>query len=126
MNIDKNLLYTKDHEWVKREDDLAYIGIADYAQDSLGDIVYVELPDEEDNFDAEESVASVESVKAASEVFTPFSGTIVEVNEDLDDDPGILNEKPYEAWIVKMKIDDPSELDELLSAEEYEDFLKEE
>lgn len=126
MNIDKNLLYTKDHEWVKRDGDLAYIGIADYAQDSLGDIVYVELPDEEDNFDAEESVASVESVKAASEVFTPFAGTIVEVNEDLDDDPGILNEKPYEAWIVKMKIDDPSELDELMSAEEYEDFLKEE
>ncbi|MDO5754644.1 MAG: glycine cleavage system protein GcvH [Tissierellia bacterium] len=126
MNIDKNLFYTEDHEWVKKEDDYAYIGIADYAQDSLGDIVYVELPDEEDNFEAEESVASVESVKAASEVFTPFSGTVVEVNEDLDDDPGILNEKPYEAWIVKMKVDDPAELDKLMSAEEYENFLKEE
>lgn len=126
MRVEKGLLYTKDHEWVKVEGDEAYIGLADYAQSNLGDIVYVELPDEGDEFDAEEEIASVESVKAAAEVFSPISGEVVAANEDLDDDPALINADPYANWIIKMSIKDKAELDELMDDKAYEEFLAEE
>ena len=122
--VAKDLLYTKDHEWIKVDGDVYEIGLADYAQDSLGDIVYVELPDVDDEIDAEDSVASVESVKAASEVYTPFACTIVEVNEELDDEPGNINKAPYESWIAKVKFEDFDE-SKLMNSDEYEKFLGE-
>lgn len=126
MKVEKGLLYTKDHEWVKVEGDEAYIGLADYAQSNLGDIVYVELPDAGDEIDAEEELASVESVKAAAEVFAPISGEVLEANEDLDDDPALLNSDPYANWIVKVSIKDKAELDGLMDDKAYEEFLAEE
>ena len=126
MKVVKCLLYTKDHEWVKVEGEEAYIGLADYAQHNLGDIVYVELPDVGDEVDAEEELASVESVKAAAEVFAPISGEVLEANEDLDDDPALLNSDPYANWIVKVSIKDKAELDGLMDDKAYEEFLAEE
>src|SRR5699024_2588275 len=126
MKVLEGLLYTEDHEWIKIDGDEATIGLADYAQDALGDIVYVELPEEEDEFDAEEALGAVESVKAASDIFMPVSGEIIEVNEDLLDEPALLNEDPYENWIVKIKVADKSELDNLMSSEDYKKFLDEE
>lgn len=125
MKVLKDLYYTEDHEWLKVEGDEAYIGLSDYAQDSLGDIVYVELPEIDDEFEKEEAFSAVESVKAAADVFMPVDGKIVEVNEDLLDDPGLLNEEPYESWIAKIELTDKSQLDDLMSAEEYEKFLEE-
>ncbi|MDO5649236.1 MAG: glycine cleavage system protein GcvH [Gallicola sp.] len=126
MKVEKGLLYTKDHEWVKVEGEEAYIGLADYAQHNLGDIVYVELPDVGDEVEAEEELASVESVKAAAEIFAPISGEVVEANEDLDDDPALLNADPYANWIVKVSIKDKAELDGLMDDKAYEEFLAEE
>ena len=126
MKVEKGLLYTKDHEWVKVEGEEAYIGLADYAQSNLGDIVYVELPDAGDEIEAEEELASVESVKAAAEVFSPISGEVLEANEDLDDDPALLNADPYANWIVKLSIKDKAELDGLMDDKAYEEFLAEE
>lgn len=126
MKVEKGLLYTKDHEWVKVEGEEAYIGLADYAQHNLGDIVYVELPDVGDEVEAEEELASVESVKAAAEVFAPISGEVLEANEDLDDDPALLNSDPYANWIVKVSIKDKAELDALMDDKAYEEFLAEE
>ena len=125
MNVEKGLLYTKDHEWVKVDGDAAYVGIADFAQSNLGDIVYVELPEVDDDIDAEDSLASVESVKAAAEVFAPASGTVIEVNEELEDDPALLNKAPYENWIAKINLSDKSQLDGLMNDAEYTEFLKE-
>ncbi len=125
MNVEKGLLYTKDHEWVKVDGDAVYVGIADFAQSNLGDIVYVELPETDDDLSAEDELASVESVKAAAEVFSPVDGTVVEVNEDLEDDPALLNKAPYENWIAKITLSDKSQLDGLMSDEEYTEFLKE-
>ncbi|WP_300410678.1 glycine cleavage system protein GcvH [Lagierella sp.] len=125
MKVEKGYLYTKDHEWVKVDGDIAEIGVCDYAQNNLGDIVYVDLPDEDDEVEVEEEIASVESVKAAAEVMSPVSGTVVEVNEELDDDPALLNKAPYEAWICKIEMSDKSELDNLMSDAEYEEFVKE-
>ncbi len=125
MKVEKGLLYTKDHEWVKVDGDVAEIGIADFAQSNLGDIVYVELPDVDDELAAEDELASVESVKAAAEVFAPIDGVVVEVNEDLDDDPALLNQDPYANWIAKVKVSDNSQLEGLMSDAEYEEFLKE-
>jgi len=126
MKVLKDLYYTKDHEWLKVEGDEAYIGLTDFAQDSLGDIVYVELPEVDDEFSKEDAFAAVESVKAASDVFMPVDGKIVEVNEALLDEPGLINEDPYENWIAKIEIADKSQLDELLAADEYEKLLDEE
>ena len=126
MKVMKDLYYTKDHEWVKVEGDLAFVGIADFAQSSLGDIVYVELPEVDDEFDKEEAFGAVESVKAASDVFMPIGGKVVEVNEELIDDPALLNSDPYENWMIKIEIKDKAELDELMTSEEYEKFLDEE
>ena len=126
MNVQKDLLYTKDHEWVKVEGDTALVGIADYAQHSLGDIVYVDLPDADDEMDKGDALAAVESVKAAADVYIPISGKILEANEALDDEPSLLNSDPYGAWIAKVAIADKAELDELMNSEDYEKFLAEE
>ncbi len=126
-NIPEELKYSKDHEWVKVDGDVATVGITDYAQDSLGDVVYVELPNEGENFKSHDAFGSVESVKAVSEIFTPIAGEIVETNEGLNDAPEVVNDDPYgDAWLVKIKMDNSGELDELLSSEEYGEFLKSE
>lgn len=125
-NIPENLRYSKDHEWVSVADGVASLGITDYAQSSLGDVVYVDMPRVGDKFGAHESFGSVESVKAVSEIFTPVAGEVVEVNEGLNDSPEKVNSDPYgEAWFVKIKLDNPGEVDALLSGEEYEEYLNE-
>ncbi len=127
MNIPSELKYSREHEWIRVEDSLATIGITDYAQEELGDIVNVELPDEGSEIHKDESFGAVESVKASSEVFSPLSGKIVEVNEPLMDAPEMINEDPYdEGWMVKIELSDSSELDDLLDAEGYEQYVKEE
>ncbi len=126
MKVLKGLYYSNDHEWVKVEGDEAFVGITDYAQEHLGDIVYVELPEVDDEFAKEDSFSVVESVKAASDVYLPVSGKILAVNEALEDDPALLNTDAYENWIVKITLSDKAELDELMSSEEYEKFLAEE
>lgn len=126
-NIPEELRYSKDHEWVAVNGDTATIGITDHAQHSLGDVVYVELPNEGDNFNAHDAFGSVESVKAVSEIFTPVGGEVVETNGDLNDTPEVVNDDPYgDAWMVRIKMDNAGELDALLSAEEYEEYLKSE
>lgn len=125
MKILKELLYTKNHEWVKVEEDKAYIGITDYAQTHLGDIVFVELPEEGDEIEVAGSLSAIESVKAASDVYTPVSGEIIEINAELEDDPALLNKDAYENWIAVIKMNNKDELKELLSAEDYEKICKE-
>ncbi len=128
MSVPGDLQYTKSHEWVRTEGDTATIGITDHAQDELGDVVFVELPDEGDTFDAGDSFGTVESVKAVSDLYTPVGGEVVEVNSALEDAPENINEDPYgEGWIVKLHTtDDGSGDSDLLSAEEYEKVLEEE
>jgi len=126
MKVAKGLFYTEDHEWIKVDGEEALIGIADYAQDSLGDIVYVELPEVDDEFDKEEAFSAVESVKAAADIYMPVGGKVIEINEELLDDPSLLNQDAYENWMIKIEIADKSELDELMTSEEYEKFLDEE
>ena len=125
-NIPDNLHYTKDHEWVEVEDGIATIGITDYAQHSLGDVVFIELPETGDTFDTHESFGNVESVKAVSEIFTPVGGEVIEVNDDLNDSPETVNTDPYgDAWFVKIKMDNPGEADKMMTAAEYEEYLSE-
>ena len=126
MKIVSGLFYTKDHEWVKVEGNEAYVGITDFAQHALGDIVYVELPELDAEIEGEESFGTIESVKAASDMLMPITGTIVEVNEDLENDPALVNADPYENWIMKIKVSNMADLDELMNAEEYEVFCNEE
>ena len=124
-NIPENLRYSKDHEWVLVEGDVATIGITDYAQHALGDVVYVDMPREGDSFNSHEAFGSVESVKAVSEVFTPVAGEITEVNDALNDDAEKVNYDPYgAAWFIKIKMQNPNEADKMLSAEEYEEYLQ--
>jgi len=126
MIIKDDLKYSKEHEWVKIAGNKAYIGITDYAQNALGDIVFVELPEVGTEISAGDTFGVVESVKAASDIYCPVSGTITKVNEELVDSPEIINEDPYGAWIIEIELSDPSELDELMDDKEYEDFcLKE-
>ena len=126
-NVPEDLHYSKDHEWVRVEGDTATIGITDYAQNSLGDVVYVELPKAGENFASNESFGSVESVKAVSELFTPVSGQVTSVNDTLEDQPERVNTDPYgDAWMIRLKMSSPGEVDSLLTAAEYEDFTKEE
>ena len=126
MIIKDDLKYSKEHEWVKIAGNKAYIGITDYAQNALGDIVFVELPEVGTEISAGDTFGVVESVKAASDIYCPVSGTITKVNEELVDSPEIINEDPYGAWIIEIELTDPSELDELMDDKEYEDFcLKE-
>src|SRR5919107_5295946 len=123
-NVPEDLHYSKDHEWIKVEGDVGTIGITDYAQNSLGDVVFVELPKVGDKFGAHEAFGSVESVKAVSEIFTPVAGEVVEVNETLNDTPEKVNSDPYgDAWFVKIKMDNAGEADAMLSGEEYEEYL---
>ncbi|ADL69436.1 glycine cleavage system protein GcvH [Thermoanaerobacterium thermosaccharolyticum] len=124
MRIQEGLYYSKNHEWVKVEGDKAYVGITDYAQHSLGDIVYAELPDVDTILNAGDTLGTVESVKAASDVYCPISGKVIEVNQSVADDPSLLNSDPYENWMICVEMNDPSELDELMSPEEYSDFCK--
>lgn len=126
MKVMKDLLYTKDHEWVKVEGKKAYIGITDYAQHALGNIVFVELPEVDETFNEGDEFAVIESVKAASDAYMPISCTVVEVNEALDDEPALLNEDAFENWLIKVEISDESELDSLMTAEAYEAFCNEE
>ncbi|HEY0322135.1 MAG TPA: glycine cleavage system protein GcvH [Pyrinomonadaceae bacterium] len=122
-NVPEDLHYSKDHEWVRVEGDVAVIGITDFAQHALGDVVYVELPKPGEKFEAHESFGSVESVKAVSEIFTPISGEVVEVNESLNDEPEKVNTDPYgTGWMIRMRMSNPGEVDSLLSAVEYEEF----
>ena len=122
--IPENLRYSKDHEWVTVEDGVATIGITDYAQSSLGDVVYIDFPGVGDKLGAHESFGSVESVKAVSEVFTPLAGEVVATNESLNDSPEKVNSDPYgEAWFIKLKLDNPGDADALLSGEEYDEYL---
>lgn len=124
-NVPEDLHYSKDHEWVRVNGSIATIGITDYAQNSLGDVVYVELPKPGDEFATNESFGSVESVKAVSEVFTPVAGKVETINEQLNDSPENVNSDPYgEGWMIRLRMKNPGEVDSLLTAAEYEDFTK--
>ena len=124
MNFPKELKYSKTHEWLKMEDGVAVIGLTDFAQDELGDIVFINLPEEGDEFGVDDVFADVESVKAVSDINSPAAGSITEINEELLDAPEKINEAPYEAWLVKMEVSE--EADDLMSAEEYEAFIESE
>ncbi len=124
MNIPKELKYTESHEWVRLEGDVAIIGISDYAQSELGDIVFVELPEVGDAADKNEACGTIEAVKTVSDFNSPVSGEIIEVNQALEDEPTLVNTDCYEGgWIIKVKVDDASELDDLMDAAAYEEFV---
>lgn len=124
MNIPQNLKYTKDHEWVRVEGDIAIVGITDFAQHELGDIVYVEIETVGETMDREEVFGSVEAVKTVSDLFMPVSGEVLELNEELDANPELVNTDPYEAgWMVKVRLSDSSEVDSLLSADDYQALI---
>ena len=116
----EGIKYADSHEWVKVEGNIGFIGISDYAQHSLGDIVYVDLPSEGDEIHKSEEFGAVESVKAASDLYSPVSGTIIEINSALEGEPELINQDAYENWIIKVELADPSELDTLLDAADYE------
>ena len=123
-NIPENLRFSKDHEWIAVDGDIATVGITDYAQHSLGDVVYIDMPRSGDKFNLHEAFGSVESVKAVSEIFMPVAGEITEVNNGLNDAPENVNNDPYVAgWMVKVKMDNPLEADAMLSSIEYEEYL---
>lgn len=119
----EGLKYSESHEFVKVEGDEAYIGITDYAQHELGNIVYVDMPEVDDEVTAGEEFGAVESVKAASDLNSPVSGTVVEINEALEDEPGLINKDAFANWIIKVKLSDKSELDSLMDAKAYEAFI---
>ena len=121
MNIPSNLKYTSDHEWIKIEGDIATIGITDFAQSELGDIVYVEIETEGDTLDKGDVFGTVEAVKTVSDLFMPVKGEVIEVNSGIESEPESVNNDPYESgWMIKVKMEDPSEADNLLSAEQYQ------
>ena len=124
-NIPEDLHYSKDHEWIRVEGDTGTIGITDFAQNQLGDVVYVELPRVGDTFTAHEVFGQVESVKAASDLFCPVSGEVTEVNEMLNDNTELVNKDPYgEAWMLRLRLKDAGEVDKMMNAAEYEDYIK--
>lgn len=124
MNVPSNLKYTKDHEWIKTEGDVAIVGITDYAQGELGDIVYVEVETVGESLSKEEVFGTVEAVKTVSDLFMPVSGEIIEFNESLESAPESVNNDPYGAgWMIKIKMSDPSEVDGLLSADDYQNSI---
>ncbi|HHV16805.1 MAG TPA: glycine cleavage system protein GcvH [Gelria sp.] len=125
MEVPKDLLYTTEHEWIRVEGEQVYLGITDYAQDQLGDIVFVELPELETEVITGDAIAVVESVKAVSSVYSPVSGTVVESNIELEDLPELLNEEPYSNHIAVINISDPDELEDLMSPADYEAFCAE-
>ena len=119
------LFYSESHEYVKVEGEFGYIGITDYAQHELGNVVYVDMPEVDDEVEAGAKFGAVESVKAASDLNSPVSGTVVEVNEALEDEPGLVNKDPYANWIIKVQLSDEDELKELMDAEAYKKFIGE-
>ena len=121
----EGLYYSESHEWVKVEGNYGYIGITDYAQHALGNIVYVDMPDVDDEVEKDSEFGAVESVKAASDLFSPVSGTVVEVNEALNDQPELLNQDAFANWIIKVELSDSTELDSLMDAKAYEAICKE-
>ena len=121
----EGLFYSESHEYVKVEGDFAYVGITDYAQHALGNVVYVDMPEVDDEVEAGEDFGAVESVKAASDLISPVSGTVVEVNEALEDKPELLNEDAFANWIMKVELSDKTELDNLMDAAAYEEICKE-
>lgn len=126
MEFPDDLKYTREHEWLLLEESIATVGITAFAEQQLGDVVFVELPAVGDKVVKDEAMGVVESVKAVSDIFSPVSGTVVEVNDDLPDSTELINEDPYgDGWIVKIEISDPTDLDELMTAEEYEAFVAE-
>ena len=118
----EGLYYSESHEFIRVEGDFGFVGITDYAQHALGNVVYVDMPDVDDEVEAGEEFGAVESVKAASDLISPVSGTVVEVNEALDDEPELLNKDAFENWIIKVQLSDKSELDNLMDAKAYEEF----
>lgn len=124
LNLPEDLRYTEDHEWVTTKGETLKIGVSDYAQDQLGDIVFVEVPEVGDSFDKGDEFGTLESVKAVSELYLPVGGEIVAVNEALEDSPELINEDPYANWIVEIKPADTGELDQLLTVEAYREILK--
>lgn len=125
--IPEALRYLDTHEWVRFEGERAHVGITDYAQDQLGDVVFVELPEEGEEFEQKDNIAVVESVKAAADIYAPISGIVLEVNEALEDSPELVNEDPYgEGWMLVLSVANQEEIDRLLTAEGYEKFLDEE
>lgn len=125
MKFDTDVLYQKTHEWSRREGALVVVGISDYAQDSLGDVVFVELPEKGRSLKKDDPFGVVESVKAASDVYAPVSGTVAEVNEALKDEPGLINSDPFGAgWFIKIRPSDPAEYDSLMSSSDYESYVK--
>lgn len=124
MNFPENLKYTKDHEWVRVEGDEAYVGVTDFAQSELGDIVYIEIETEGETLDQEDAFGSVEAVKTVSDLFMPLSGTIVEFNTILEDDPELVNSDPYgDGWMIKIKLSDPAQVDDLMDVKAYQDLF---
>ena len=125
MSVQENLKYTKDHEWIRVEGDEAFIGITDFAQGELGDVVFVEVETEGETLDQHEAFGTIEAVKTVSDLFMPVAGEVMEFNEALEDTPELINSDPYgEAWIVKIKITDASQLDSLMSADDYKALIE--
>ena len=124
MNILESLKYTRDHEWIKVEGEEAYIGITDFAQHELGDIVFVDISSEGSTLNAEEVFGSIEAVKTVSDMLMPVGGEVLEFNQKIDDNPALINTDPYgEGWIIKIKMTNPAEVDELLTAEQYKELV---
>lgn len=125
MEFDPGCRYSEEHEWVRLEGEEAVIGISDFAQSQLSDVVYVELPEVGDSFERGEVLATIESVKAASDVFMPVGGEVLETNSVLEDTPGLVNEDPYgEAWLVRIRVADPAQIDDLMDADAYRAFVE--
>ncbi|GAB4250682.1 MAG: glycine cleavage system protein GcvH [Vicingaceae bacterium] len=124
MNVPENLKYTKDHEWIRVEGDVAFVGITDFAQGELGDIVYVEIETEGETLNKDDVFGTVEAVKTVSDLFIPVSGEVLEVNPNLESAPETVNTDPYgEGWMIKVKMSNPAELDELLTADQYKEII---
>ena len=121
----ENLRFTKNHEWIRVEGNKGTVGISDYAQHAMGDVVFVELPELDAVFKQDDNIATIESVKAVSDVYSPASGKVVEVNTDLEDEPAAINEDPYnKGWVFTLELEDASQLDSLMTSSEYEEFIK--
>ena len=125
MNLPENLKYTDDHEWIKIKDDIAIIGITDFAQSELGDIIFVEFPDTGISINQKDTVGTLEAVKTVADIYSPVTGEVIEINDTLESNPELINEDPYEnGWILKIKISNLNELDSLLSNSDYEKLIK--
>ena len=125
MDLPDNIKYTEDHEWVDINDDIATVGITDFAQSELGDIIFVEFPDEDMSVDQKESIGTLEAVKTVADIFSPLTGSIIELNENLESNPELINEDPYSnGWILKIKMSNSSEYNSLLSNSDYEKLIK--